>query len=216
MKKITLLLLAIFGLAFHVSAEKSYDNLQGRYYSSQGNCSIKVKTYNRGIRVKGLPGYRNSGYQKFRSVDYDRFRDRSGNIIEIGRRGSIVFINRNHRIIETYRSDRYSDRGRSAYRYRDRYNSDRSGDRYDLITQMEGRYRVQGSKDIMELVKTGEGFKTRVVGISKWTHYTRDYNDVWVDRKGNKIFYKGEGLLKWESERGRLAITLNKIYRRYN
>ncbi len=215
MKKITLLLLAIFGMAFHVSAGNAYDNLQGWYYSAQGNYSIQVKTYSNGIRVKGLPGYRNSGYQKFRSVNYNKFKDRSGNIIEVGRRGAINYVNRHRRISQTFRSKRYNNYGNSSYRSDNRYRPDRRNDYNDIVSQMEGQYRVLGSRDIMELVDTREGIKTRVVGTTAWTFYNQEYTDVWIDGKGNKIVFKGTGILKWESARGRQAITLNKIERRY-
>ncbi len=185
-----------------LEAHHSSNLKEGRWYNVNSHQDIRVKTNSKGIKIKGF--YSRKAYFKYnrfgelfdkrnrelRILRYDKFV-----IIEpSGRR--YVFVDSRCKVSPHPHQNHHTD---------DEWNFPRK------------RINLEGSwyfldHQVAYIVRDRNGLKTRIRGKREWIYYSQMSNkNRFVDKRGNVISIKSDGVLIWETVDRRQLIELNKF-----
>jgi hypothetical protein len=214
------------------------EDLSGNWYSKCISESIKIKERRDVLIVKGLGDCNNT--QVFERINRKSYVDNDGNLLIADKCNVLVFIpnrGRHHReiVFEKRNNDHHDawfnnddddhyDRNRG--KKHGSWNEDRySNDSYGQGQPYEGKWNnyeksVTGTWDAgfrdksIAIIDTRDGLKAKFSGTTKWVDYVQSRQNPYefIDNKGNKYIFKGDGKASWISiDRSIKEIYLTKV-----
>lgn len=223
MKQAFITLGLLLALPLLLTAGDIRSNLDGVWIDRYDDDKLEVRDKRYGLEVKKRGLFRKK--RIFREVDYNRYADQDGNVIEVLSNNRLVWKNRNNRSYKTfYRNGYYNssyDRGRyDSNNGRDRYNNSRYDDRYggsrydnrnenygqdrnQRSGRFDGRWRCADNRRNIFIESRGNGFRARKVSSDQWYDYTQDpyESNVYRCQNGEKYIFKDDSLI-WYGRNG--------------
>lgn len=214
MKRVTLLLLLLIGIAPLSKANHRFEHLRGEYYNIQFHKKIFLKPYKHGVKVKGLPWKK--GWIKFRS-DYGRsFVDRKGNELVVRNNKIIIRSNWKRRPLLFVRNGFHHE----GSRYDDSW-TDLPRDRRDKYNFPDRRMDTKGNRlsgvwyndrigKALEIELTHDGLRSRFKDSNRWVYYHQIGQNEYEDERGNRLRHEAYNQLVWEDHKGRNRYYLSR------
>lgn len=218
MRHVLLMLCLVIAAPLVTHADDKRSNLDGVWRDRYDDDKIEIRDKRYGLEVKKKGLFRQK--RIFTEVDYNRYADRDGNVIEILSNNRIVWKNRRNRSYVIFykngsynygnnrngnynRNDqrRYDNRRRNDNRYNNnrynnnRYNDDRS--RRQNQGRFDGRWRCADDRRNIFIEARGDGFRVRKADSDRWYVYNRDpyESNVYRGNNGKKYIYKDDSLI---------------------
>lgn len=218
MKHLIIMFCLVMAAPIFANSDYRRSNLDGVWKDRYDDDKIEIrdKRYGLEVRKKGL--FRKK--RLFEEVDYNRYADRDGNIIEVLSNNQIVWKNRRSRSYKTFYKNGYYNfngnrRGYNDRRNQSRYNNDRRYDnnrrysdgyndsRYQRQNQgqFDGRWRCANNRKNIFIETRGDGFRVRRSDNDRWYDYNRDpyESNVYRGKNGEKYVYKDNSLIWYGS-----------------
>lgn len=228
------IILAILPLV--MQADHNPRSLDGLWNNHNTQKTIKIKSTNRSIKVKGLYNHRNR-WVKFRRNHRGVYRDSRGNRLVQKDFNRLEFYNSHNGIIVSFARVRRPRPQTQYHHYNDHrsqrqggYYRDKKNNRYNTnhqehrniqplnisesrLRDIEGTYRakdVQSSSYI--IVSTRDGIRVKEKGTSNWYRYTTASDNLsLIDKKGNKYIISRDNNIYWISNTDQNTIQLHRI-----
>jgi len=210
----------IFALTFmatlphlFASDRDAYFYLEGIWDGRDYNQHLDIQAYGKGIKVRKSGIFRKK--RKFRSVGYNAFSDRDGNIIELQSDNRLVWRN-----VRKGSYDVFFKRNRYQRGYRDRYDRRRGYNdrdyrghnyRQNEWGSLGGRWTCSAGRRNIFIESQEGGFRARKYDDDRWYDFTQDpyERNVYRCDNGEKYIWD-DGRLTWFSRNGRDRIRFSR------
>jgi len=189
-------------------------NLNGTWKDRYHDDKLEIRDTRYGLEVRKKGIFRKK--RTFEQIDYNRYVDYDGKMIEVLSSNRLVWKNRKNRQYKTFYRNGYIDsryrnnyrNGNSRYnngsRYNDNYRNDRNHyDRGSRAYGFNGRWSCSEGRRNIFIEPRGNGFRVRKVDSDRWHNYERDpyESNVYRSNSGEKYIYKDDSLI-WYGSNG--------------
>lgn len=191
-------------------------NLNGTWKDRYHDDKIEIRDTRYGLEVRKKGLFRKT--RTFEEIDYNRYADYDGNIIEVLSSNRLVWKNRKNRSYKTFYRNGYSNsrygntinnRNRNnRYNNGSRYNDGnrRGQNRYDrgrIGNGFNGRWSCSEGRRNIFIETQGNGFRARKVNSDRWYTYEQDpyESNVYRSNNGEKYIYRDNSLI-WYGKNG--------------